>query len=106
MHNKKLKIRVSQITKFLAIWKAVKTTLFPDIKVKTQFCFRNTVLDPILWAKINSDTFRVATFFKPEAKRSPSATVHTFLNLLDIQGETLLKSLFIGLDSSVGRAKD
>ena len=111
MHTKKLKIRVSQISKFLAIWKAVKTRLFPDIKVKTQFCFRNSALDPVLLTRITSDTFRLATFFKPEVKcsqsfSSPSPTVHTFLKLLDIQGEILLKSFPISLDSSVGRAKD
>ena len=111
VYNKKLKIRVSQISKFLAIWKAVKTSRFPDIKVKTQFCFKNIALDPALWTKISYDTFRLATSSKPKVKcswgfSSLNSRAYTLLKLLDIQGEILLKSLSMSLDSSVGRAKD
>lgn len=37
LHSKKLKIHVSQLTKFLTIWKIVKTILFSDIKIETRF---------------------------------------------------------------------
>ena len=37
VHRKKLKIHVSQITKFLAISKLLKTSLFSDVRVRTQF---------------------------------------------------------------------
>ena len=111
VYNKKLKIRVSQISKFLAIWKAVKTSRFPDIKVKTQFCFKNLALDPALLTKINYDTFRLAASSKPKVKcsvgfSSLNSRAYTLLKLLDIRGEILLKSLSMGLGSSVGRAKD
>lgn len=110
-HSKKLKIRVSQITKFLAVWKTVKTTLFPDIQIKSQFRLKNIALNHTLLPEINLDTFRLATFFKPKVKHLryailSSTTINTFLNLLDIRGEILLKRLPISLDSSVGRAKD
>lgn len=85
--------------------------LFPDIQIKIQFRLQNKAFNPILLSKINYDKFSVPKFFKPKVKRLKytnlsSATVHTSLNLLDIRGEILLKSLSIGLDSSVGRAKD
>ena len=107
-------------------------TLFPDIQIKTQFRIQNKAFSPILLKKINYDTFSAPKFFKPQVKqlskatffsnskkiekkvtyvrhphpRLSSAAIPTFLNLLDIRGEILLKSLSIRLDSSVGRAKD
>ena len=132
IHSKKLKIRVSQIIKFLTIWKTIEMTLFPDIQIKTQFRIQNKAFSPILLKKINYDTFSAPKFFKPQVKqlskatffsnskkiekkvtyvrhphpRLSSATIRTSLSLLDIRGEILLKSLSIRLDSSVGRAKD
>ncbi len=96
-HSKKLKICVSQITKFLAIWKTVKTNLFPDIQIKTQLRIQNKAFSPILLSKINYDKFSAQKFFKPKVThlRYPNlsrATVQTSLNLLDIRGEILLKS--------------
>lgn len=96
-HSKKLKIRVSQITKFLAVWKIVKTALFPDIQIKTQLRIQNKLLNPILLSKINYDKFSDLRFFKPRVGhlRYPdvlSTTVRTSLSLLDIRGEILLKN--------------
>lgn len=96
-HSKKLKIRVSQITKFLAVWKIVKTALFPDIQIKTQLRIQNKSLNPILLSKINYDKFSELRFFKPRVGhlRYPdllSTTVRTSLSLLDIRGEILLKN--------------
>jgi len=96
-HSKKLKIRVSQITKFLAIWKTVKTALFPDVQIKTQLHIQNKALSPILLSKINYDKFSALKFFNPRVGhlRYPNlsgTTVRTSLSLLDIQGEILLKN--------------
>lgn len=111
IYSKKLKIHVSQITKFLVVWKTVKMTLFPDIKIKTLFCLKNRAFNCILGSKINLDTFKLATFFKPTINhlrclQLSSATINTSITLFDIRGEILLKTLSKSLDSSVGRAKD
>ena len=86
-------------------------TLFPDIQIKIQFRLQNKAFNSLLLSKINYDKFSIPKFFKLKVKRLKytnlsSATIQTSLNLLDIRGEILLKSLSIGLDSSVGRAKD
>ena len=107
-------------------------TMFSDVQIKTQFRIQNKAFSPILLSKINYDKFRAPKLFKPQVKRLSkinffsisrkiekklicvrhphprlsSAAIPTFLNLLDIRGEILLKSLSIRLDSSVGRAKD
>ena len=111
IHSKKLKIHVSQLTKFLAIWKAVKTTLFSDIKIETSFRLYDKALNSILLSKTSYDKFKLLGFLKPKATYSShskltSTTTCTSLSLLDIRGEILLKNLFLSLDSSVGRAKD
>ncbi len=112
VHGKKLKIHVSQITKFLAIWKLVNTTLFYDVKIKTEFWLQNKSFNSMLLPKINYDKFKSLTVFKSGEKLSENLNLDsvpkssTFLTLLDIRGEILLKNFFTGLDSSVGRAKD
>nr|YP_010131760.1 ribosomal protein S10 [Thalassiosira profunda]QPZ94128.1 ribosomal protein S10 [Thalassiosira profunda] len=114
IHSKRFKIHVSQITQFLSTWKIVKTTLFSDIKIETKFGVNNKAFKHVLSNKLNSSKFKLR-FFKKRLKRSkvtnPSkvfsnATTSTFLKLLDIYGEILIKDLPKRLDSSVGRAKD
>ena len=97
VYSKKLKIRVSQTTKFLAVWKTVKMRLFPDIQIKTRFRLKNIEVNSTLLLKVNLDTFRCATLPNPKVKRlgcstRSSTTINTSLNLLDIRGEILLKS--------------
>lgn len=66
----------------------------------------------MLLPKINYDKFKSLTVFKSGEKLSENLNLDsvpkssTFLTLLDIRGEILLKNFFTGLDSSVGRAKD
>ena len=97
VHRKKLKIHVSQITKFLAIWKLVKTSLFSDVKIKTQFWLQNKSFNSMLLFKINYDKFKSPKIFKSEDKLSKNLNLSsgpissTFLTLLDIRGEILLK---------------
>jgi len=97
VHRKKLKIHVSQITKFLAIWKLVKTALFSDVKVKTEFWLQNKSFNSMLLPKINYDKFKSPKIFKSEDKLSKNLNLSsgpissTFLTLLDIRGEILLK---------------
>jgi len=66
----------------------------------------------MLLPKINYDKFKSLKVFKSGEKLSRNLNLDsvpkssTFLTLLDIRGEILLKNFFTGLDSSVGRAKD
>ena len=113
MHSKKLKIHISQVTKFLAIWKVVKTTLFLDVKIKTSFWLQDKAFNGFLLSKTNYDKFKLLRFFAPKVEylnlsysNLSSTTTSTSLNLLDVRGDILLKNLFTCLDSSVGRAKD
>ena len=104
-------ILVSPNENLEVILKKIKTALFPDIQIKTQLRIQNKAFSPILLSKINYDKFSALKFFKPRVghwryPNSLSSTVQTSLSLLDIRGEILLKSLSMGLGSSVGRAKD
>jgi hypothetical protein len=66
----------------------------------------------MLLLKINYDKFKSQKVFKSGEKLSRNLNLDsvpkssTFLTLLDIRGEILLKNFSTGLDSSVGRAKD
>ena len=111
MYSKKLKIDVSQMVKFLTVWKIVKTTLFSDVKIETGFSFYNKPSNFILLPSIQYDKFKLVKFIKPKVKdlkyaRLSSKTTSTSLNVLDTRGEILLKTFFTCLDSSAGRAKD
>ena len=64
VHNKKLKIHVSQIAKFLAIWKIAKTTLFLDVEMETEFLFNNKPYNLISLSKINYDKFQLKFIVK------------------------------------------
>ena len=126
VHNKRLKIHVSQITKFLTTWKIVKTTLFSDIKMEIEFWVYNKPFKRIPLNKTDYDKFKLKFLNKKRLyshenrfskktgcvanrknrKILSNTIVHTSLKLLDIHGEVLIKDLFKSLDSSVGRAKD
>ena len=119
IHNKKLRINVSQITKFLTIWKGVKTVLFSDIRIEMMFLVNNKSFKDISLNKIDYDKFKLKFLKQKKLIQKPewvdnikpkkilsNKTVQTSLKLLDIHGEVLIKDLFKSLDSSAGRAKD
>ncbi len=109
VYSKQLKIQAYQPTKFLFIWKLIKTKLFFDIKIKTKFLMNEYLLNDFTLDKIDSEKF-IPIFFNKKflnnskihkrkfLKRSKtsllpfsSVTKQTFLKLADIQGEKLLK---------------
>lgn len=109
IYNKQLKIHVSQMAKFLVIWKIVKIKLFPDIKIKTKFWLNTKLSKPALFDKTDHDRFILKFFQKSKlnlkrfnklkyikrvAPKQPpfsNKTGHVFLKLLDVHGEILLK---------------
>jgi len=106
IYNKQLKIHVSQVAKFLIIWKIVKIKLFSDIKIKTKFWLDTKFFRPSLFDKTDSDRFILKFFQKNELnllefdklKRAAlkqsllsNKTGYVFLKLLDVHGEILLK---------------
>ena len=112
MYCKQLKVHVSQLEKFLFIWKIVKTRLFFDIKIETHFLSNNKLYNYSLLTKTDYDKF-IYKFFKKKSCYLPKAckwnflnyqqknqlsltnlTGQTFLKLLDIHGEILLKNRF------------
>jgi len=100
LYHKKLKIHISQITKFLIIWKILKTLVFSDIKLKTKFCLNNKWFKFNLLSKIEYDKFRLKFLKKKllylvcfKQKYWSTKLTHTSLKLLDIYGEIGLKSL-------------
>ena len=126
VHNKRLKVHASQMIKFLTTWKIVKTTKFSDVKVEIGFRVQNDLFKNICLTKLDCDRFKLKFLKKrkhdfcsnrfsskierenqrKDRKILSNATAHTFLKLLDIHGEILMKDLSKSLDSSVGRAKD
>lgn len=100
VYTKKLKIHVSQITKFLIIWKIVKTTIFSDIKMQSNFWVQNKSLKAIFDNKLDYDKFKLKfvkkiprTFAsKNHFKKTKwsSVLVSTSLKLLDAHGEALM----------------
>ena len=120
LHNKRLKIQTFQMIKFLTTWKLIKAKMFLDIEIEIEFWAQKKLLQSILLTKLDCDRFR-SKFLKKKivnfsTKRFPNqkkdlfffskTTTSTFLKLLDIHGETLIKNFIKSLDSSVGRAKD
>ena len=111
-YNKELKIHVFKWIKFLTVWKKIKTRLFSDIRLDTKILFNTSVLNKILWIKIDSDKFLAKYLFK---KKLPTKHISvraqtwqkkktsqdnkivlssfmcgSFLKLLDIYGEIWL----------------
>lgn len=104
IYNKQLKIHVSQMAKFLTIWKIVKIKLFSDVKIKTKFLLNTKFFKPALLDKTDYDKFMLKFFQKSELnllkfdklealKQSSfsNKTGYVFLKLLDVHGEILLK---------------
>ena len=67
-YNKQLKIHVSQIAKFLTIWKIVKIKLFPDIKLKKKIWLNNKAFKYTLVDKTDHDRFVLKFCQKSESK--------------------------------------
>lgn len=109
IYNKQLKIQAYQLTKFLFIWKLIKTKLFFDIKIKTNFLLNEYLLNDLVLDKTDYEKFIPISFkkkkineskiFKQKFSRNPkisrlhfsNTTKQTFFKLADIQGEKLLK---------------
>ena len=119
VQKKKLKIHVSQLIKFLMIWKTIKIALFSDIKIKIKFLMYQRSFKAISSTKIDYDKFRIKflkkkmlfyyVFYGTKDINDyflSNSLPYASLKLLDIYGEILLKNSIKGLDSSVGRAKD
>ena len=117
LHCKQLKIHVSQLARFLTVWKSIKITLFSDIRVEIKcrlsdkpltFCLSNkTDFDNFIlkfltknaWHRINKvkrnylrKKLELAYCVKPK-KNLSNKIVHTSLKLLDIHGEILIKGV-------------
>lgn len=111
VYSKQLKIQAYQLTKFLFIWKWIKTKLFFDIKIKTNFLLNEHLFNDLTLEKTDYEKFIPISFnkkkfdeskihkrkFSKKSKTSPlhfsSITKQTSLKLADIQGEKLLKFL-------------
>lgn len=100
LYHKKLKIHISQITKFLIIWKIVKMLAFSDIKLKIKFCLNNKRFNFVSLSKIEYDKFRLKFLKKKfvhlvcfKQKNWSTKMAHTSLKLLDTYGEIALKGL-------------
>ena len=112
VQKKKLKIHVSQLMKFLIVWKIIKITLFSDVKIKIKFLIYHRLFKVISSTKIDYDKFRIKFLKKKIFSCSynscflSNSLSYVSLKLLDMYGEILLKNSIKGLDSSVGRAKD
>jgi len=109
VYNKQLKIHISQMAKFLVIWKIVKIKLFSDIKIKKKFWLNTKLFKPTLFDKTDYNRFILKFFQKselnllksnklkhrkrivPKQSLLSNKTGHVFLKLLDVHGEILLK---------------
>ena len=117
LHCKQLKIHVSQLARFLTIWKSIKITLFSDIRAEIKcrlsdkpltFCLSNKTdfdnfilkfLTKNVWYRRNKvklnylrKNLELAHCRKPK-KNLSNKIVHTSLKLLDIYGEILIKGV-------------
>nr|YP_010208866.1 ribosomal protein S10 [Skeletonema pseudocostatum]UBA16176.1 ribosomal protein S10 [Skeletonema pseudocostatum] len=108
VYNKQLKIHLSQMAKFLVIWKKVKMKLFSDVKIKTKFWLDTKFFRSALFNKTDSDRFVLKFLQKSElneleldklkrvAFNQPffsNKTGRAFLKLLDAHGEVMLKKV-------------
>lgn len=111
LYRKKLKIKVSQLTKFLTVLKIIKTVIFPDLKVKIGFKVNCKPTRGMSRSNLDFNKFKLKfskkklKYLKSE-KSVSNPVVCAPLALLDVSGEILIKNLVKRLDSSVGRAKD
>ena len=114
LHNKHLKITVSQINKFLFICKWLKRKIFFDLKMKIEFLFQNSLKSSFLVETTDFERFMSRIFFKEfidlsnklpkniyqkfsqklRKKKLYFTTKQTFLKLVDINGESLLKTYY------------
>ena len=78
LHNKKLKINVSQIIKFLTIWKIVNIKMFTDIKVKLEFWIKNDELKEIRLTKLDYDKFKLP--FSKKRNKKINSKLATFIS--------------------------
>ena len=111
VYSKQLKIQACQLTKFLFIWKWIKTKLFFDVKIKTDFLLNEHLFNDLTLEKTDYEEFIPIFFNKKKfdesqihkrkfSKKSKTFLLHfssitkqTSLKLVDIQGEKLLKIL-------------
>lgn len=89
--NKQLKIYVSQLSKFLIIWKTVKSTLFTDVNLTFKFIANQNSSNYTTINKVNSDKFiKSKQYLKLlDTKQGKN---HSLL-LWDVFGEFCLKKL-------------
>ena len=89
--NKQLKIYVSQLSKFLIIWKTVKSTLFTDVNLTFKFIANQNSSNYTTINKVNSDKFiKSKQYLKLlDTKQEKN---HSLL-LWDVFGEFCLKNL-------------
>ena len=111
LYRKKLKVEVSQLTKFLTILKIIKMVIFPDLRVKIGFKLNGKPTKVKLLSTIDFNKFKLKFSKKKlkylKSKKSVSNPLACkALMLLDASGEILIKNFVKRLDSSVGRAKD
>lgn len=113
VYNKKLKVQVYQLNKFLCIWKWIKTKLFFDITITTCFLLKHSATAKFTYEKTDYErfvvpmlktpsigVFRVNTqnilkTYKTTTIYLPNETKQTLLKLIDIQGEKLLTKRFL-----------
>lgn len=89
VYTKKIKIHISQINKFLLIWKQIKLAWFADIELKIRFLVYNESLKLTLFDKVNYDKFKTKYLNKLFYTYT---TTYSSLKLLDLNGEILLKN--------------
>ena len=119
VHTKQLRIHVNQLALFLFIWKRIKMQLFVDVKLKTNFLLDKNLTHVFTFDEVISDrfftiflkTFRVnrpKTKKRKFARKAPKKTTYfsyitnlTFLKLIDVYGETLLKKSIRGAEKKI-----
>lgn len=113
IHNKKLKVQVYQLNKFLCMWKWIKTKLFFDVTITVCFLLKRNVITKFTYKKTDYERFLTPTLktssmsvfrVKPQnipriSKKKaiflPNKTKQILFKLIDIQGERLLTKRFL-----------
>ena len=90
LYSKKLKVHVTQVTKFLTFWKLIQTVLFSDIKVTTKFWPNKKKINSVLFNTRNS--YKLKLDLVKNKKRLSYLTGYPALRSLDIYGEILIKN--------------
>ena len=91
IYNKKIKIHVSQLAKFIFIFKKINIQTFSDINIKTKFLVNPKLFKIILFNNTNPDKFKLQPFVNHKISIT-NKTSQTLLKLFDINGEILLKT--------------